>query len=125
MKYPTEWMNDLSFYDEVRQGPALLQRFNERLEQVGPVVVGAGDVALGGERALVEGVTACLDAAGLGRLDDNPRSVEVTRDHIAFSVHELSRGRGVVSRILPAAGEDDPHGRIGIGLAAAPRTLFC
>ena len=87
--------------------------------------VGAGDVALGGERGLVEGVTACLDAAGLGRLDDNPRSVEVTRDHIAASVHELIRGRGVVSRILPAAGEDDPHGRIGIGLGAAPRTLFC
>ena len=99
--------------------PAFLQRLDEALEHVRPVVLGAGDVTLRRERLLVESVTAGLDAAPLRRLDDNRRSVEVTGNDVAASVDERIRRRGVVRLVLPLAGEDDPHGRVGIGLAAA------
>jgi hypothetical protein len=45
----------------------------------------------------------------------------VARNDVAARVDERVGRRGVVSLILPPAGEDDPHGRLRVGLAAAEK----
>src|SRR5262249_14881315 len=87
--------------DEVRQGYALLEHFDESLEHFCPIVFGASDVALGRERRLVQRVTPCLRAATLRRRDDNPRGIEVTGDDIASRVHQGICRCAVVHLILP------------------------
>src|SRR6267142_1103739 len=85
----------------------------------GPIPLGAGQIALGGQRRLIGVIAADEDATALRGLDDHLRAVDVTGDDVHALVDQAVGGLGFLDRQGPVAGDDQLRRDLRIDRARA------